>query len=281
MLFRLINHYLSEFPGMKYTERTLINKRVIITRALEQSSEAREIFRKNGAEVFDLPSLVIGPPDNWHPLDDALKKIYTFDWIIFSSANGVRHVENRMKEISLSLSKISKNIKIAAVGRKTASFLSDIGVKISFVPPDFIADSLLEHFPDDPKGLKFLIPRVQTGGRSVLADSFKYNGAEVIDVAAYESSCPEEIPQKTIDALNAGKIDIIAFTSGKTVINTVKLLKKYFGENWLKLIEKIQIVSIGPQTTISCKNFIRDPDKEAMPHDLNGLLNACLKLNYD
>ena len=100
-------------------------------------------------------------------------------------------------------------------------------------------------------------------------------------MAAYESSCPEGIPQKTIDALNTGKIDIIAFTSGKTVINTVKLLKKYFGENWLKLIEKIQIVSIGPQTTISCKNFIRDPDKEAMPHDLNGLLKACLKLNYD
>ena len=266
---------------MKYTESTLINKRVIITRALEQSSEAREIFRNNGAEVFDLPSLVIGPPDNWLPLDDALKKIYTFDWIIFSSANGVRNVENRMKEISLSLSKISKDIKIAAVGRKTASFLSELGVKISFVPPDFIADSLLEHFPEDPKGLKLLIPRVQTGGRSVLADSFKFNGAEVIDVAAYESSCPDGIPQKTIDALSSGKIDIIAFTSGKTVINTVKLLKKYLGENWLKLIKKIKIVSIGPQTTISCKNFIRYPDKEAMPHDLDGLVKACLQINFD
>ena len=136
---------------MKHKDRSLIDKKIMITRAQEQTSEAHEIFRKNGAEVFDLPSLVIGPPDDWHPLDDALKKIYTFDWIIFSSANGVRNVENRMKEISLSLSKISKNIKIAAVGRKTASFLSDMGVKISFVPPDFIADSLLEHFPEDQK----------------------------------------------------------------------------------------------------------------------------------
>ena len=281
MLFKLINHYFLEFPGMKYTENTLTNKRVIITRALEQSSEARLIFRKKGAEVFDLPSLVIGPPDNWKPLDNALKIIYTFDWIIFSSANGVKNVENRMKEIGLSLSKISKDIRIAAVGRKTASFLSDIGVKISFVPPDFIADSLLEHFPEAQKGLKFLIPRVQTGGRSLLAESFKLNGAQVVDVAAYESTCPEAIPQKTIDALNSGKIDIIAFTSGKTVINTVTLLKKYFGENWLKLIENIKIVTIGPQTTISCKNFIRDPDKEAMPHDLEGLVKACLELNYN
>ena len=70
----------------------LTDKKIIITRAQEQTSEARKIFRKNGAEVFDLPSLVIGPPDDWAPLDDALKKISTFDWIIFSRANGVRNV---------------------------------------------------------------------------------------------------------------------------------------------------------------------------------------------
>ncbi len=259
----------------------LTDKKIIITRALEQTSEAREIFNKNGAEVFDLPSLVIGPPDDWRPLDEALKQISTFDWIIFSSANGVRNVENRMKEIGLSLSKISQTIQIAAVGRKTASFLSDMDAKISFVPPDFVADSLVEYFPQNPKGLKLFIPRVQTGGRSILSNSFKLKGAEITEVAAYESSCPKDIPQQTIDALNSGIIDIIAFTSGKTVINSVNLLKKYFGENWLKLIAKIKLVSIGPQTTISCKNFIRKPDKEANPHDLEGLLQACHELNYD
>ena len=100
-----------------YTEMQLIDKKIIITRAQEQSSEAHKIFKANGAEVFDFPSLVIGPPDDWSPLDDALKKIYSFDWIIFSSANGVRNVEERIKLIDLSLSKISKNIKIAAVGK--------------------------------------------------------------------------------------------------------------------------------------------------------------------
>ncbi len=259
----------------------LNGKKIIITRALEQASEAREIFRKNGAEVFDLPSLVIGPPDDWAPLDDALKEITTFDWLIFSSANGVRNVDDRVKEIGLSLSEISKNIQIAAVGRKTASLLADMDVKISFVPPSFVADSLVEYFPQNQKGLKLFIPRVQTGGRSILADSFKLKGAEVTEVAAYESFCPKEIPQKTIDALHSGQIDIIAFTSGKTVTNTVSLFIKYFGESWLKLIEKIQLVSIGPQTTISCENLIRKPDKEATPHDLEGLLQACLELNVN
>ena len=259
---------------------TLIDKKIIITRAQEETSAAREIFRKSGAEVFDLPALVIGPPDDWRPLDDALNKIYTFDWIIFSSANGVRYVEERMNQIGLSLSKISKIIKIAAVGRKTANLLLDIDSEISFVPPRFVADSLIEHFPQNQKGLKLFIPRVQSGGRSILSDSFKLKGANVIEVAAYESSCPEDIPQKTVNALKSGQIDIIAFTSGKTVINTVSLLKQYFAENWLKLIEKIKIVSIGPQTTISCKKFIRKPDKEASPHDLDGLLKACLEINY-
>ena len=259
----------------------LTDKKIIITRAQEQTSEAREIFRKNGAEVFDLPSLVIGPPDDWEPLDGALKEITTFDWIIFSSANGVRNVDDRMKEIGLSLSEISENIQIAAVGRKTASLLEDMDVKVSFVPPSFVADSLVEYFPQNQKGLKLFIPRVQTGGRSILSDSFKLKGAEVTEVAAYESSCPKDIPQKTIDALNSGQIDIIAFTSGKTVINTVSLFKKYFGENWLKLIARIKLVSIGTQRTISCNNLIRKPDNEASPHDLDGLLKACLELKFN
>ena len=266
---------------MKHTEMALIDKRIIITRAQEQTSEARKIFSQNGAEVFDLPSLVIGPPDDWRPLDDALEKIATFDWIIFSSANGVRNVEDRLKRIGLSLSEISKTIQIAAVGRKTASLLSDMDAKISFVPPVFVADSLVENFPQNQTGLKLLIPRVQTGGRSILADSFKSRGAEVTEVAAYESNCPRYIPRDTIDALNSRKIDIIAFTSAKTVTNTVILFKKYFGNNWFKLIEKIKLISIGPQTTLSCRNLIRKPDKEANPHDLEGLLQACLELNYD
>jgi len=261
-----------------HSEMPLIDKKIIITRAQEQTSEAHQIFRKNGAKVFDLPSLIIGPPKDWAPLDEALNQIYTFDWIIFSSANGVRNVEERMQQIDLSLSQISKTVKIAAVGRKTASLLSDLDARISFVPPHFVADSLVEHFPQNQEGLKLFIPRVQSGGRSILSDSFKFKGAEVTEVPAYESSCPQVIPEQTLDALNSRTIDIIAFTSGKTVINTVSLFKKYFGENWLKLIQKIKIISIGPQTSISCSNLIRKPDKEANPHDLDGLLKACLEL---
>ena len=260
---------------------TLIDKKIIITRAQEQTSEARKIFRENGAEVFDLPSLVIGPPDDWAPLDDALKEIATFDWIIFSSANGVKNVEDRLKKIGLSLSKISKTIQIAAVGRKTASLLSEMDAHISFVPPHFVADSLVKYFPEHQKDLKLLIPRVQTGGRSILYEAFKSRGAQVVELAAYESFCPKVIPKRTVDALKNKNIDIIAFTSSKTVKNTVILLKKYFGKSWLKLIEKIKIVSIGPQTSLTCSNLIKKPDQEANPHTLEGLLEACLETDLN
>jgi len=259
-------------------ESSLLGKRIILTRSKDQLSDSHILFEKKGADVYDLPSLIIGPPDDWGPVDDALRKIDIFDWMIFSSANGVSKIEDRLNQLDLSLSEVSKRIKISAVGRKTANLLNLIGAEISFVPPQFVAESLIQHFPETTEGLKFFIPRVQSGGRSLLAESFRSMGSEVVEVAAYESFCPDHIPQKTLDALQGKNIDILTFTSGKTVINTKTLLKKYFGENWLDLIKDIKIVSIGPQTSLSCLKNIRKPDKEAKQYDLDGLVKACIEI---
>ncbi len=262
-----------------FKELSLSGKKIILTRSQDQLSDSQILFEKNGADVYDLPSLIIGPPDDWRPVDVALGEIDIFDWIIFSSANGVRNIEDRLKQMGLSLSEISKRIKIAAVGRKTANLLTISGSKISFVPPKFVADSLIQHFPETTEGLKLFIPRVQSGGRSLLAEYFRSMGSEVVEVAAYESFCPDYIPKKTLDALMKKNIDILTFTSGKTVVNTRTLLKKYFGEHWLDLIKDIKIVSIGPQTTLSCLKNIRKPDKEAEPYDLDGLVQACMEID--
>ena len=260
-------------------ELPLSEKKIILTRSQDQLSESHILFEKKGADVYDLPSLIIGPPDDWRPVDDAVGKIDIFDWIIFSSANGVRNIEDRLNQLNLSLSEVSKRIKISAVGRKTANLLNLIGANISFVPPQFVADSVIQYFPEMTQGLKLFIPRVQSGGRSLLAESFRSKGAEVVEVAAYESCCPDHIPKKTLDALKKKNIDIITFTSGKTVINTRTLLTKYFGGNWLDVIKDIKIVSIGPQTSLSCLKNIRKPDKEAKQYDLDGLVKACIEID--
>jgi len=256
---------------------SLSGKIVVITRSQEQQSEARKIFNRAGANVLDLPALVIGPPSNWNPLDNALLKIEEFSWLIFSSANGVKAVNERLKLKGDSLNNKSSKIKIAAVGRKTAASLRYIGVEVDFVPPEFVADSLIEHFPDKVDCNSILLPRVESGGRTFLADSFIRLGMKVLEVPAYESRCPDHIPENTVKALEKGIVHAIAFTSGKTVINTIELMGRYFGEDWNEKLLDTKIISIGPQTSSICKKYLGRFDQEANPHDLSGLVDACAK----
>ena len=125
------------------------------------------------------------------------------------------------------------------------------------------------------------MPRVQSGGRTVLAEAFTKAGMKVIEVAAYESSCPEGIPEETAKALSDSKVDAIAFTSAKTVRHTSLLMRTRFGDQWKEKFDKVKILSIGPQTTITCHKFFNKIDGEANPHDLQGLINTCLNLLKD
>ena len=121
-----------------------------------------------------------------------------------------------------------------------------------------------------------LIPRVQSGGRALLAESFRKSGARVFEVAAYESRCPDAIPKITADLLSNKKADIIAFTSTKTVKNTAQLIKKYPCNSQNELLEGVKIVSIGPQTSKGCIRYFKRVDKEAKSHDIEGLVQACI-----
>ena len=179
--------------------------------------------------MLDLPALVIGPPDHWGPLDDALEDLESFHWLVFSSANGVQAVEQRLQRLGRCLARRPASLKIAAVGRKTAQVLDDLGAAADFVPPSFVADSLIDHFPVSGWGLKMLLPRVQSGGRTLLADAFGEAGVRVVEVAAYESGCPATMPEPTATALEEGDVDAIAFSSGKTAEHTAQLLEQRFG----------------------------------------------------
>ena len=253
----------------------LRDRTVVVTRAAEQQGEARRLLEAEGARVLDLPALVIGPPDDWGPLDDALEELEEFHWLVVSSANGVQAVEQRLQRRGSSLSRRPTTLKIAAVGRKTAALLEDLGAPADFVPPSFMADSLIEHFPVSGFGLRMLLPRVQSGGRTLLADAFAEAGVRVVEVAAYESRCPDAMPEPTAEALAAGDVDAICFSSGKTAIHAAQLLQQRFGSPWSQLLAEVKRVSIGPQTSRSCRMHFGRVDAEADPHDLDGLVAAC------
>ncbi|QEY32916.1 uroporphyrinogen-III synthase [Synechococcus sp. RSCCF101] len=246
-----------------------------VTRAAGQLSQARRLFEAAGADVLDLPALEIGPPDSWGPLDDALAEWDQFHWILFSSANGVEAVEARLARQGRSLSRRPRGLRLAAVGRRTAEVLEAQGAAADFVPADFVADSLIDTFPVSGFGLRMLLPRVQSGGRTLLAEAFGEAGARVVEVAAYESRCPRAWPEATVTVLREGALAAITFSSGKTVRHSVALLQQHFGEHWREPLRDTALVSIGPQTSRTCRELLGEPDAEADPHDLNGLLAAC------
>jgi uroporphyrinogen-III synthase len=151
---------------------------------------------------------------------------------VFSSSNGVDAVEERLRRRGRCLAHRPRTLRVAAVGRKTAARLDDLGAAADFVPPAFVADSLVEHFPVSGWGLRLLLPRVQSGGRTLLADAFAAAGARVVEVPAYETRCPTSLPTAALAALDQGRLDAITFSSGKTVLHTAQLLEAAFGDDW-------------------------------------------------
>jgi uroporphyrinogen-III synthase len=255
--------------------RVLDGRTIAVTRAEQQLGAARRLFEAAGATVVDLPALVIGPPEDWRPLDDALSELDEFHWILFSSANGVEAVQQRLRRRGSGLAHRPTGVKIAAVGRKTAAVLEQLGVAADFVPPDFIAESLVEHFPVSGWGQRLLLPRVQSGGRTLLAEAFANAGARVVEVAAYETRCPDSMPSATVQALDQGRVEAITFSSGKTVTHTARLLEAAFGASWRERLAGIRVVSIGPATSERCRSELGQLDAEADLHDLEGLVEAC------
>ena len=252
----------------------LQKKNIVITRAKDKISDVKNLFTKQGAKIFDLPALLIDYPDDLRPLDKALVDLNKFQWIIFSSSNGINYLEKRLIDKGLSLKGYAGKVKFAVVGKKTSESLNSLGIKADFIPPNFVAESLLENFPFSQRKERILLPRVQTGGRNFISEKFREMGAIVDEVATYESRCPSTMPNETVKAFKDGIIDIIIFSSGKTVFNSAFLLKKHLGPKWISIVENIPLLTIGPQTSIACQKVFNRVTKQADNYTFEGLLEA-------
>jgi uroporphyrinogen III methyltransferase/synthase len=258
----------------------LAGKTVLVTRAAEQSSHFTSLLQQQGATVIEMPALEILPPSSWENLDRAIANLSEFNWLILTSANAVEYFFQRLETKHLD-SRALAGIKIAVVGKKTSAVLKQYGLQPDFIPPDFVADSLVENFPETITNQKILFPRVETGGREVLVKELTAQGAEVVEVAAYQSGCPQEIDLQVWNALMQNRIDIITFASSKTVQNFDRLIKKaLISHSQLtsqSLLKNICIASIGPQTSKTCYELIGRVDVEAKEYTLEGLTHSlCL-----
>jgi uroporphyrinogen-III synthase len=258
---------------MTTDKRLLIGKTILVTRSTEQSSEFSDRLTQAGATVLSFPTLEIGPPSSWQALDDSIDRLEEFDWLILTSANGVTAFFDRLLAGGKKRQHLA-TVKIAVVGKKTAQILQQQGVKPDFIPPDFVADSLLEHFPESVAGRNILFPRVETGGREVLVKQLTQQGAAVVEVAAYESRCPKTISPEVLDALQRQAVDIVTFASSKTVKNFCQLLAEAEGIS----LDGICVASIGPQTSQTCRELLGRVDREATEYTMDGLYQAVLAL---
>ena len=255
----------------------LAGKTILVTRSVSQSAEFSDRLQQQGARAIEMPALVIGAPSSWEALDSAIAQMSSFHWLILTSHNAVDCFFQRLQAKGKDARSLF-GIKIAVVGKKTAESLRSHSLQPDFIPPHFVADSLVENFPDQLQNSKILFPRVESGGREVLVKEFTAQGAQVIEVPAYQSCCPENIDPIALAALQNQAVNIITFASSKTVQNFCHLLEKTpelsLSQDWLK---NICIASIGPETSKSCQKLLGKLDVEATEYTLDGLTEAIVQ----
>ena len=263
------NQYSQDYP--------LAGKTILVTRAASANSQFRQMLEAKGATVLEMPALVIKPPSSWLKLDQAIANLSSFNWLILTSANAVSYFHQRLTELGKNNQDLTK-IKIAVVGKKTAQFLSKYNLQPDFIPPNFIADSLVANFPEKLSGQKILFPRVETGGREILVTELQKQGAKVVEVPAYQSGCPDIIDETVWQALYNNIIDIVTFASSKTVKNFAFLVSQALQNNseisFNQLFNQVAIASIGPQTSTTCQEIFNRVDIEAKEYTLEGLTEA-------
>ncbi len=253
----------------------LVGKHVLVTRAAGQSSKFSSLLKQEGAVVIEMPALEITEPSSWQDLDNAISQLDSFKWLILTSANGVNYFFERFQTKGIDIRALA-NTKIAVVGRKTAQTLQKYHLIPDLIPTNFVADSLVAEFPESLTNVKILFPRVETGGREVLVKEFTAQGAEVTEVAAYQSKCPQAIDPQVWQALQQNLIDIVTFASSKTVTNFWQLLQTKLNQptDIDNLLRDTKIASIGPQTTKTCIQLLGRVDIEASEYTLEGLTKA-------
>lgn len=230
-------------------KKPLAGKNILITRAREQSGDFSTQLKKLGAGVIEFPTIEVVPPRHWKELDRAIDQLKSYDWILFTSANGVNFFWQRLEERGES-PLLPSSLKVCAIGPATADQLKRNGVFVHYVPKEFIAESILEGLKKSRmEGKRVLLARAKKA-RDILPKGLRKLGAEVDVVEVYRTVRPKGGSKKLRKLLAEGKIDVITFTSSSTVNHFADLLKK---EDIKKLLMGIAIACIGPVTARTAK----------------------------
>ncbi|NOZ22278.1 MAG: uroporphyrinogen-III C-methyltransferase [Planctomycetes bacterium] len=228
-----------------FETRPLFGKRVVVTRSREQASDLSAMLQGLGAEVMELPTIKLVPPDDFAPMDKAIEDIASFDWIIFASVNGVKSFFDRAMEIGKDIRDLA-GPRICAIGPGTRAAAEAYHVRVDCQPPKYVAESVVDEFRkmEDMAGKSILIPRTDVG-RRLLMEELEKMGAAITEVTAYRT-LPETISPEALQDLLDNPPDFVTFTSSSTVRNFVECVGK---KSLSQIAAGTRFISIGPITS--------------------------------
>ncbi|MBW1697544.1 MAG: uroporphyrinogen-III C-methyltransferase [Deltaproteobacteria bacterium] len=255
-----------------FENRPLLGKRIVVTRAREQASELVSALFELGAECIEFPTIKVVPPDDWTPLDSSIEMLSEYDWLVFTSVNGVSYFFRRLFEKGKDM-RVFGHVRTACIGPSTAGRLLDFGLKTDVLPETYRAESIIEAFRhEEINGKRILLPRAKEA-RPVLPVELTKMGALVDEVAAYQTEMVRDGAELLLDRLKSGTIDLITFTSSSTVKNFRALLPK---DGFKDLLKSVTIASIGPVTSETARCLELEVHITAKSYTIAGLCEAIL-----
>ena len=260
-----------------FESRPLFGQTIVVTRTRQQASELSHRLSELGANVIEAPTIELIEPADLSAVDEILKSLAGFDWVVFTSENGVTFTRRRLLELG-SDARAFGSARIAAVGEATARAVrEELFLNVDLSPERFVADALADAFVAEGlvRGRRFALLRADIA-RPLLRERLMADGAaEVRDVPVYETRTARELPPPLLDALAAGEVTWVTFTSSSTARNFMTLL----GPDAKAVLGNVKIASIGPITTQTLGDLGFEPTMQAETFDVDGLVAAIQRSN--
>ena len=250
-----------------FAKRPLFGTKVLITRPHGQTEPLRSRFRELGADVLLQPAIEISPPETWQAVDAVLARLHDFNWLVFSSVNGVEHLLNRLLAGHGDLRMLG-GVHIAAIGPGTAEQLAAFHLKADLVPSEFRAEALADELAAAARGQRALLVRASRG-REVLAERLTASGVQVEQVVAYQSHDVTSPDEAVADLLCRGQIDWVTVTSSAIARSLVAM----FGDD----LRHARLASISPVTSAVLRELGFEPAAEASVFTMEGVVDAVLR----
>ncbi len=257
-----------------FESRPLFGQTVVVTRTRQQASDLSHRLTDLGARVIEAPTIELSPPGEWSAVDESLERITEYDWVIFTSANGVRFAKSRLLETGQDARNFA-GVRIAAIGEATADAIAkELCLRVDLCPETFVAEALADALAagNEIQGRRFLLLRADIA-RAILRERLQQGGAAVVDdVSVYETRPASSLPEGLEEALAAGQVNWITFTSSSTARNLTALL----GPNYRERLANVKLASIGPITTRTLTDLGLEPHAQAERFTIDGVVDAIL-----